>query len=74
MLNDFMHWANTSQRGSRRVYHTGFLCNDRERKGEDRDELSLLADMALALCEDRKVHLFQRRVAPGCFEYCAEKR
>lgn len=56
------------------IYHLGLLARDREPKvsrlpEEQRRELQLVADRALAFAEQGRAHLLQRRIGPHAFAY-----
>lgn len=56
------------------IYHLGLLAEDREPKAsrlpeEQRRELQLVADRALAFAEEGRAHLLQRRIGPHAFAY-----
>ena len=77
----FRAWLATAPAGARTVYHEGDLLTDREETGDDdaspgADALALrkTADAAMEAAEAGLVHLAQRRLGPGHFEYIAERR
>jgi hypothetical protein len=61
------------QPGEKIVYHTGFLANDCcvSMMGDKSGGIKLIARAAMDLWEDQRVHLTQRRLSSGTFEYIA---
>ena len=58
---------NGLKKGAKLVYHTGFLARDTAKS----PSLRLIAKQALALSDAHKVHLTQRRLEFGVFQYIA---
>lgn len=72
-------WLRQARAGDVLEYHRGLLIVDRTELGTlasdaARDALGQLADLALHLAEQGRVHLVQRRLAPGDFSYLAVAR
>lgn len=79
----FDDWLDTAKTGQVLTYYRGFLKMDRTFTisiEPDRVELVLDEDVdkvgrhAMAAFVDGKVHLFQRKVADGVYEYIAMKK
>lgn len=75
----FGAWLRRARAGDAFEYHRGLLTADRTAFGQVADEatrkaLDRLADMALRLAAEGRVHLLQRRLAPGAFSYLAVAR
>ena len=72
-------WLRQARVGDVFEYHRGLLNADRTGFGQVADEaarevLDRLANMALRLAAEGRVHLLQRRLAPGAFSYLAVAR
>ena len=72
-------WLQQARAGDVFEYHRGLLTADRTAFGQVADEaaqkaLDRLADHAWHLAADGRVHLLQRRLAPGSFSYLAVAR
>lgn len=74
---DVSHWLVHGKPGSRIVYYTGFLGPDlyvpRPSRGPEQSAIAG-AWILYEAAKQRRVHLVQRRIAKGKFEYIAEKR
>lgn len=68
----FYAWIDRAHRGAEIVYHVGLLMRDRQQYG--REALHVLATAVYHAYAAKRVVLFQRRVAPGEYEYCAVRR
>jgi hypothetical protein len=74
----FEAWLRYAAAGARLVYHRGYLAVDRARGSgplseSARRELVVVANLALALAEQGKIHLVQQRTGPDTFSYIAVK-
>ena len=72
-------WLRQARVGDVFEYHRGLLTADRTAFGQVADEaarkaLDRLADNVWHLAADGRVHLLQRRLAPGTFSYLAVAR
>lgn len=72
-------WLRQARTGDAFEYHRGLLTVDRTAFGSlaseaARDALSELAKLAWHLAAEGRVHLVQRRLAPGDFSYLAIAR
>jgi nucleotide-binding universal stress UspA family protein len=72
-------WLQQARAGDVFEYHRGLLTVDRTAFGQLSSEaarvaLDRLADLALRLAAEGRVHLMQRRLAPGAFAYLAVAR
>lgn len=69
-------WLRQARAGDVLEYHRGLLTIDRGPPAREaaRDALNRLADLAFRLAEEGRVHLVQRRLAPGAFSYLAIAR
>ncbi len=73
---DFCRWIGEADPGDRIEYHRGLLAADRVRglsllANADRRELGAIADRALALAEEGRLLLVQKRQGPGDYSYLA---
>lgn len=78
-VDEFVGWLTSARRGESVVYAIGDVANDRAgylKRGQTPFALSKLADTALRYGSGPSpaVHLFQRRVGDGRFEYIAVRR
>lgn len=77
----FKRWAQVAKRGDRFIYHKGFLMVDREKLRVRSEDgwvvcpnllaLNAVADLALDAYNRGLVHLFQKRLGDGEYEYRA---
>jgi hypothetical protein len=69
-------WLRQARAGDAFEYHRGLLGVDRGQLADDaaRDALEQLAGLAFRLAGEGRVHLAQRRLAPGVFSYLAIAR
>jgi len=69
-------WLQQARVGDVFEYHRGLLTADRGPLASEatRDALDQLADRAYRLAAEGRVHLLQRRLAPGAFSYLAVAR
>lgn len=69
-------WLRQARVGDVFDYHRGLLTFDRGPPASEaaREALDRLADLALRLTAEGRVHLVQRRQAPGAFSYLAIAR
>ena len=72
-------WLQQARAGDVFEYHRGLLTADRTAFGQVADDaaqkaLDRLADHAWHLAAEGRVHLVQRRLAPGAFSYLAVAR
>lgn len=81
MMNDvdLCVWVADAQPGDRLVYYTGHLSRDRLPHSEGysepvRRKVGELGNAAWMLGAENWVHLLQRRVAPGCWDYIAVRK
>ncbi|MCA3573281.1 MAG: hypothetical protein IOC86_05140 [Aestuariivirga sp.] len=81
MMNDvdLCVWVADAQPGDRLVYYTGHLSRDRLPHSEGysepvRRKVSEIGNAAWMLGAENWVHLLQRRVAPGCWDYIAVRK
>lgn len=78
--DDVKHWLVHGKPGSRIVYYTGFLATDLAIRPDTmrghavKSEVIATAKLLREAARLEKVHLFQKRVGPGTFEYIAERR
>jgi hypothetical protein len=77
--DDFCSWVAKAMPGDVTVYHRGHLGRDRCRSTtdlaeRDRRRLVALAQQALLVAEDGRVHLVQRRHGEGDYSYFAVRR
>ena len=72
---EFDRWLYRSRHGDRRIYHVGFLMLDRlgDIHGE-RKQLHNEASAAWFAYLQSQVHLIQRKLDDGIYEYIAERR
>lgn len=70
---EFEDQVRTMKPGEKIRYHVGSLVHDREHS-PDFGKVGMVAHAALMACEEGKVHLVQRRVRHGEYEYFAVKR
>lgn len=63
-------------KGARIAYHVGFLAVDRglTKRSTAQQEINETANIAWKLMGEGKIALCQRRIAPGFYEYIAERR
>lgn len=73
-LEEFREWIDTAQTGQVYVYHTGFLVVDRCSSGRILPNTHYIANLALEAFDAGKLHLFQRKIHDGVYEYIAMKR
>jgi hypothetical protein len=79
MIANLTAWYRNSLRGTKVVYHTGFLARDREAKARDAaekeyyKELNAASNYMFKLAEEGRVALVQKRLEPNKFEYIAVK-
>lgn len=66
---DIYSWYRTSKPGTEVQYYCGFLMSDRETDSR----LSAMADVALRLCEDGRVILYQKKLRCGVYLYMAKR-
>jgi hypothetical protein len=75
--DDLRAWLRTARPGDRFVYHRGFLVVDRGANSplreRERRRLDALATAALAAASAGLVHLLQKRLNVGTFDYLAVK-
>jgi hypothetical protein len=72
-------WLRQARAGDAFEYHRGLLTVDRTALGQLASEaarvaLDRLADLAWHLAAEGRLHLVQRRLAPGAFSYIAVAR
>lgn len=69
-------WLRQARAGDAFEYHRGLLTVDRGPLASEttRKAVDRLADLALRLAAEGRVHLVQRRLAPGAFSYLAVAR
>jgi hypothetical protein len=71
-------WLARAEPGQRLEYHRGHLNRDRSPNSEwskpARRKLAAVANLALALAEQGRVHLLQQRHRDGDYSYCAVAR
>jgi hypothetical protein len=69
-------WLRQARGGDVFEYHRGLLTVDRGQLPSEaaRNALDRLADLAWHLAAEGRVHLLQRRLAPGAFSYLAVAR
>ena len=73
---DFCGWIGQADPGDRLEYHRGLLAVDRRENlsllgNADRLELCAIADRALALADEGRLLLVQKRHGPGDYSYLA---
>jgi hypothetical protein len=78
-LATFRAWLARAKPGERLEYHRGLLGLDRVKsasslKEAERRKLAAVADHALALADQGKLHLLQERHGDGDYSYCAVSR
>ena len=76
---DLCVWVADAKPGARIVYYTGHLSRDRLPHNDGyseavRRKIGELGNAAWMLGNEHWVHLVQRRVMPGCWEYIAIRR
>jgi hypothetical protein len=76
LLTTFRGWLACAKPGERHQYHRGYLALDRVKgttslKEAERRKLAALADHALALAGQGKLHLLQQRHGIGDYSYWA---
>lgn len=76
---DLCVWVADANPGARIVYYTGHLSRDRQFHSEGysepiRRKIGELGNCAWMLGDENWVHLIQRRVSVGCWEYIAVRR
>lgn len=76
---DLCVWVADAKPGTRIIYYTGHLSRDRLPHNDGyseavRRKISELGNAAWMLGNENWVHLVQRRVMPGCWEYIAIRR
>ena len=72
---EFDRWLYRSRPGDRRNYHTGFLLLDRVGDSlGNRKQLHDEASSAWFAYLQSQVHLIQRKLDDGIYEYIAERR
>jgi len=76
---DLCVWVVDAQPGDSLVYHTGHLGRDREMHSEGYEEpvrrkIGELGNAAWMLCEENWIHLVQRRVSYGHWDYIAVRK
>ncbi len=81
MMNDvdLCVWVADAKPGDRLVYYTGYLSRDRLPHSEGYDErmrrkLGELGNAAWALGDENWLHLVQRRVSYGCWDYIVVRK
>lgn len=65
-IEELTSWLTKSSEGERAEYYRGFLLNDRQVAGKDKEKLKI-ADMAWRAYEQSRCTLVQKKV--GDFEY-----
>lgn len=81
---EFNNWLKRSRQGGMCIYHTGFLAVDRfyrifdPSKGDSAplligNDIHATATSAMNAWEAGKVHLFQRKLHDGVYQYIAMK-
>lgn len=82
-LEEFYDWINTATTGQVYLYHTGFLAQDRGTiidVGSDmplfipNGDIHEIGKLAIDAFNTKRVHLFQRKIHDGVYEYIAMKR
>lgn len=82
-LKEFKDWLKNAQTGQIYKYHTGLLAVDRQSIVGVVDNLPILfnggsvhdiATEALNAFDAKRIHLFQRKLQDGVYEYIAMKR
>jgi hypothetical protein len=71
---DFKEWVATAAPGQRLCYHAGYLPRDKHWDLSRPSKIASVAAAALKAFHAGRVHLVQRRIGPGVFQYLAEKR
>ena len=72
----FLHWLGKARPGSRITYHVGHLATDRVQglgplAGSACRELAAIADRAIALAQQERLLLVQKRHGSGDYSYFA---
>lgn len=81
-LEEFEYWIKNARPGKFYIYHTGFLTVDRGHIVNTPDggvfvctgEVHSLGKAAIEAFYAKRVHLFQRKLHDGVYEYIAVKR
>lgn len=82
-LKEFQDWIKHARTGQVYKYHTGFLAVDRQSIVNVVDNLPILvnggpvdamASEAILAFDAKRIHLFQRKLKDGVYEYIAMKR
>lgn len=86
-MHDFNQWLNRARVGERYVYHVGYLPRDRSKtvevpitRGEyhrvvvNKGPVHEMATLVMIAAESGLVHLVQRKLQDGRYQYIAEKR
>lgn len=83
-VKKFKEWIENARPGKFYIYHTGFLTIDRGRivdSGDARTDVFVpvepvhsLGEAAIEAFDAKRVHLFQRKLHDGVYEYIAVKR
>ena len=79
LLTTFRGWLARAEPGDQFEYHRGFLALDRIKgmsslNDAERRKLAAVADQALALADEGKLHLLQERHGNGDYSYWAVAR
>ena len=75
---DFCRWVGQAEPSDRLEYYRGYVAVDRAKGGSDlgdrkRRELAAIADRALALAQEGRLLVVQKRHGPGDYSYYAIK-
>lgn len=82
-IEDFQDWIKNAKPGKFYIYHTGFLTVDRGTIVDDDPSHPLsvpvepvhsLGKAAIEAFDAKRVHLFQRKIHDGVYQYIAVKR
>lgn len=82
-LKDFKYWIDHARAGQVYLYHKGFLAVDRQTVVDIVGSLPVLVnggaihELAMAAIDAfdaKRIHLFQRKLQDGVYEYIAMKR
>lgn len=69
-MSQFTHWVKTAKPGAQYIYYTGHLARDTG-PGGYAGWAAPTANEAWQAYEDLKVHLVQRKLKPGIYQYIA---